>query len=319
MTRFCAASKRIVDPRGALPFARLDTRMKPAPFSYAAPTTLEEALTLLHEYGDTAKLLAGGQSLVPMMNFRLARPEYVIDLNRVAGLDYLTERDGALAVGAMTRQRSLERSDLVRQRYPLLLEAAKLIGHTAIRNRGTVGGSLAHADPAAELPAVLLAHGGSVQVQGPRGRRDIPAEELFVTYFTTTLEADEILTEVRFPRWPEGTGWCFMEESRRHGDFAMVGTAALLALDANRRCTRVAVALTGVGGAPYRVSEAADMLVGHEVDAERIADVARAAAEGVDPEGDIHASADFRRHLSGVLTRRALHRALERAVEGQTA
>jgi len=287
--------------------------MKPAPFMYAAPSTLAEAIALLVTHGDKAKLLAGGQSLVPMMNFRLARPEYVIDLNRVAGLDAITEQDDTLVVGTMTRQRSLECSNLVRQRYPLLLEAVQYIGHTAIRNRGTVGGSIAHADPAAELPAVLLAYGGSVKVQGPQGTREIPAAELFLTYFTTTLAADEILTEVRFPRWPEGSGWCFLEESRRHGDFAMVGVAALIALDAERRCTHTAVALTGVGGMPHTVTEATRMLVGHVPDEARIAEVARIAAAGVAPESDIHASAAFRRHLSGVLTRRALHQAVERA------
>jgi aerobic carbon-monoxide dehydrogenase medium subunit len=287
--------------------------MKPAPFMYAAPSTLAEALALLVTHGDKAKLLAGGQSLVPMMNFRLARPEYIIDLNRVAGLDAITEQDDTLVVGAMTRQRSLERSDLVRQRYPLLLEAVQYIGHTAIRNRGTVGGSIAHADPAAELPAVLLAYGGSVRAQGPQGTRDIPAAELFLTYFTTTLAADEILTEVRFPRWPPGAGWCFLEESRRHGDFAMVGVAALIAIDAERRCTHAAVALTGVGGMPHAVTAATGMLVGHVPDEARIAEVAQVAAAGVAPESDIHASAAFRRHLSGVLTRRALHQAVVRA------
>jgi aerobic carbon-monoxide dehydrogenase medium subunit len=287
--------------------------MKPAPFMYAAPSTLAEAIALLVAHGDTAKLLAGGQSLVPMMNFRLARPEYVIDLNRVAGLDAMTEQNGTLVVGAMTRQRSLERSDLISQRYPLLQEAVQLIGHTAIRNRGTVGGSIAHADPAAELPAVLLAYGGNVTVQGPHGTREIPAAELFLTYFTTTLAPEEILTEVRFPQWPQGTGWCFLEESRRHGDFAMVGVAVLLTLDTARRCTRVAVVLTGVGGVPHQVTQATDILVGHVPDEGRIADVARAASAGVEPESDIHASAAFRRHLSGVLSRRALHKAVERA------
>ena len=249
-----------------------------------------------------------------MMNFRLARPEQVIDLNRVQGLDYITERDGMLVVGAMTRQRNLERSELIRQHYPLLLEATELIGHAAIRNRGTVGGSLAHADPAAELPAVLLAYGGSVIVQGPQDTRQVAAEELFLTYFTTALAPDEILTEVRFPRWPQGTGWCFMEESRRHGDFAMVGVAALLTLDAERHCTRVAVALTGVGGVPYNIVEAAAILIGQVPDETRIAEVAQAAAAGVEPDGDLHASAEFRRHLSGVLTRRALHQAIARAM-----
>jgi len=287
--------------------------MKPAPFMYVAPSTVAEAIALLVEHGETAKLLAGGQSLVPMMNFRLARPEYIVDLNRVPGLDYVREQNGGLVIGAMTRHRALERSELVRQHYPLLWEATQQIGHAAIRNRGTVGGSIAHADPAAELPAVLLAYGGSVLVHGPQGTREIPAAELFVTYFTTALAANEVLTEVRLPRWPPGTGWCFLEESRRHGDFAMVGAAALVTLDAAHRCERAAVALTGVGGVPYAVPEAAALLVGQTPEATHIAAVAQAAAVGVEPEGDIHASAAFRRHLSEVLTRRALHQAMARA------
>jgi CO/xanthine dehydrogenase FAD-binding subunit len=253
-----------------------------------------------------------------MMNFRLARPEFLIDLNRVPGLDTLTESHESLVVGAMTRQRSLERSELVRQHYPLLWEAIPLIGHLAIRNRGTVGGSIAHADPAAELPAILLAHGGSVVVEGPQGRREIAAEDFFLTYFTTALAANEILTEVRFPRWPPGTGWCFLEESRRHGDFAMVGVAALVTLDAAGCCTRVAVTLTGVGGTPYKVATATDLLVGHTPDAARIAEVARVAADDIEPDGDIHASAEFRRHLSAVLTRRALQKAITRVTAQAT-
>ena len=287
--------------------------MKPAPFTYAAPSTIEEAIALLVEHDDTAKLLAGGQSLMPMMNLRLARPQYVIDLNRVAGLDYIKEHDGTLAVGTMTRQRSLERSPIVRQRYPLLYEATTLIGHVAIRNRGTVGGSIAHADPAAELPAVLLAHGGSVQVQGSRGTRQIGGEEFFRAYLTTALEPDEILTEVHFPPWPAGTGWCFMEESRRHGDFAMVGVAVLLTLDSARQCTHVAVVLCGVGGTPHPVATAPALLLGHPVDETRLRDVAQAAASEIEPESDLHASAEFRRHLGVVLTQRALRKAAERA------
>ena len=287
--------------------------MKPAPFTYAAPSTLEETLALLAEHGDTAKLLAGGQSLMPLMNLRLARPQYIIDLNRIAGLDDLQERDSALVVGTMARQRSLERLPIVRQHYPLLYEATTLIGHVAIRNRGTVGGSIAHADPAAELPAVLLAHGGSVQVQGPRGTRQIGADNLFRTYLTTALEPDEILTEVYFPRWPAGTGWCFMEESRRHGDFAMVGVAVLLTLDTAHRCTQVAVALCGVGDRPHKVAAAPTLLLGHALDEARLRDVAQAAASEIEPETDLHASAEFRRHLSAVLTQRALRQAAARA------
>ena len=287
--------------------------MKSAPFTYAAPSTIDEAITLLAEHGDTVKLLAGGQSLMPMMNLRLARPQYIVDLNRIPALDYVTERDGALAVGALTRQRSLERSPTVRQDYPLLYEATTLIGHIAIRNRGTVGGSIAHADPAAELPAVLLAHGGSVQVKGPRGTRQIAAIDLFRAYLTTALEPDEILTEVCFPRYPAGTGWCFMEESRRHGDFAMVGVAVLLTLDTARQCTHVAVVLCGVGGVPHEVAAAPALLLGHTVDDARLHDIAQTAASEIEPESDLHASTEFRRHLSAVLTQRALRKAAERA------
>jgi aerobic carbon-monoxide dehydrogenase medium subunit len=287
--------------------------MKPAPFTYAAPSTIDEAIALLRAHGDTVKLLAGGQSLMPMMNLRLARPQYIVDLNRIPDLAYLTERDGVLAVGALTRQRSLERSPTVRQDYPMLYEATTLMGHTAIRNRGTIGGSIAHADPAAELPAVLLAHGGSVQVQGPRGTRQIAAIDLFRAYLTTALEPDEILTEVRFPRYPAGTGWCFMEESRRHGDFAMVGVAVLLTLDPARQCTHVAVVLCGVGGVPLKVAAAPALLLGHPVDDARLSDVAQIAASEIEPESDLHASTEFRRHLSAVLTRRALRKAAERA------
>ena len=287
--------------------------MKPAPFTYAAPSTIDEAIALLVAYGDTAKLLAGGQSLMPMMNLRLARPQYIVDLNRVAGLDYIQEHDGALVVGAMTRQRSLERMPTVRQHYPLLYEATALIGHVAIRNRGTVGGSIAHADPAAELPAVLLVHGGSVRIQGPRGTHQMAADQLFRTYLTTALEPDEILTAVHFPRWPAGTGWCFLEESRRHGDFAMVGVAVLLTLDAARRCTHVAVGLCGVGDRPHKVAAAPGLLLGHPLEEARLRDVADAAASEIEPDSDLHASAEFRRHLSAVLTQRALRTAAARA------
>ena len=288
--------------------------MKPAPFTYAAPSTLEEALTLLNEHSDAVKLLAGGQSLMPMLNLRLARPQYIVDLNRIPGLDYIAERDGALAVGALTRQHSLERSPSVRQDYPLLYEATTLIGHRAIRNRGTVGGSIVHADPAAELPAVLVAHGGSVQVRGPRGTRQIAATDFFRAYLTTALEPDEILTEVRFPRPPAGTGWCCMEESRRHGDFAMVGVAVLLTLDTARQCTHVAVVLCGVGGVPHHVAAAPALLLGHTVEAARLRNVAQAAASEIEPESDLHASAEFRRHLSTVLIQRAVRQAAARAI-----
>lgn len=287
--------------------------MKPAPFTYAAPSSVDDVLALLNTHGEAAKLLAGGQSLTPMMNLRLATPAFIIDLNRLAGLDYIEERNGFLAIGAMARQRVLERSEVVRRHYPLLAEAAPLIGHPATRNRGTVGGSNSHADPAAELPALLLTHGGSVVVHGADGDREIPAEDFFVSYFTTVLAPGELLTEVRLRRWPEGTGWCFLEESRRHGDYAVVGVATLLCLNADGQCTEVAVTLFGVGETPHRVAQAAPLLVGHPPSEARLDEVGQAAADGVKPEDDVHASAAFRRHFSAVLTRRALRTAAERA------
>ncbi|ETW98890.1 MAG: hypothetical protein ETSY1_16990 [Candidatus Entotheonella factor] len=287
--------------------------MKPAPFTYAAPESVDEVIALLDAHGGDAKLLAGGQSLTPMMNLRLASPAYVIDLNRLEGFEYMQERDGFLAIGAMTRQRHLERSALVRQHYPLLAEAARLIGHPATRNRGTVGGSIAHADPAAELPALLLTYGGSVIARGAGGDQEIPAEDFFVSYFTTALEPGELLTEVRLRRWPEGTGWCFLEESRRYGDYAVAGVAALMHVNASGRCDEVAVTVFGVGDVPYPVGQAASLLVGQVPSEERLAAVGQAAAEGIEPEDDVHASAAFRRHLSAVLTHRALRTAADRA------
>ncbi len=287
--------------------------MKPAPFSYLAPSTVEEAITLLEEHGDEAKILAGGQSLVPMMNFRLVRPERVIDLNRINGLGTITERDGVLAVGAMTRQRTLERSDLIRQNYPLISAALAILGHPATRSRGTVGGSIAHADPAAELPALLLTYGGSVVVQGPRGRRTIAADDFFVTYLTTALEPSDIVVEVQFSQWPASTGWGFVEESRRHGDFAVVGVAALVSLDASGICDRAALTLFGVGEIPVKIADLDTQLVGHTPNAERIAAIAKQVRGQVEPESDLQATADFRRHLSEILARRALQTAVERA------
>ncbi|MBI3964102.1 MAG: FAD binding domain-containing protein, partial [Chloroflexi bacterium] len=207
--------------------------MKPASFEYFAPTSLDEAIALLSQHGEDAKVLAGGQSLVPLMNMRLARPGVIVDLNRVSGLDYVREHDGGLAFGAITRQRVAERSDLVRARNPLLAEAIPFIGHTAIRNRGTVGGSIAHADPASELPAVAAALDAEMVIRGPEGERVATPDEFFLGYLTTAIEPTEILTEVRFPAWPAGAGWCFLELSRRHGDFAIVGLGVMVVMGSN--------------------------------------------------------------------------------------
>lgn len=269
--------------------------MKPPPFEYAAPTTLDEAVRLRAELGPESAFLAGGQSLVPMLNMRLARPSALIDLNGIPELAYVRREDGVIAVGAMTRQRELERSDEAFVSCPLLREALLHVAHTIIRNRGTVGGSIAHADPAAELPSVLVSLGGSVRAVGPRGVREIPAEELFEFHFTTTLAQDELLTEVRFPILPPTSGHAFLEVSRRHGDYALAGVACVVHGD------EVRLAFTGVGPRPVLVESD---------DPER-------AAAAAKPADDIHATAGYRRELVRVLTRRAVALARERAQAGR--
>lgn len=291
--------------------------MKPPPFEYFDPASVEEALALLKEHGEEAKVLAGGQSLVPLLNFRLARPRYLIDLNRIPAFSYIREVNGGLAIGAMTRQRAVERSPLVRERCPLLAEAMPLIGHPQIRNRGTIGGSLAHADPAAELPAAVAALRGELVVRGADRQRLLTPEQFFVSYLTTALEPSELLVEVRLPAWPPRTGWAFLEVSRRHGDFALVGVAAVLTVDEAGVCTHAALALTGVGPTPVLASRAAQGLVGGGPTAEAFEEAARRVSEALRPDSDLHASAEYRRHVAGVLTRRALARALERAKGGK--
>jgi CO/xanthine dehydrogenase FAD-binding subunit len=290
--------------------------MKPPRFEYLAPGSLEEALALLAEHGDGAKVLAGGQSLVPLLNFRLVRPGYLVDLNDIPGLAYLRQEDGRLAIGALTRQRTVETSAVVRERVPLLADAMPQIGHVQIRNRGTIGGSLAHADPAAELPAVVAALEGELVVRSAKGERVLRPEEFFVAYLTTAVEPTELLVEVRLPTVPPRTGTAFLEVSRRHGDFALVGVAASVTLDEGGACTRCAIALTGVGPTPVVAREAARQLVGSRPTPEMLEDVGRLAASGLTPDGDLHASSQYRKHVGGVLTRRALGRAIERAKGG---
>lgn len=282
--------------------------MKPPPFDYHAPTTLEEALELLARYGGEAKVLAGGQSLMPLLNFRLTRPAALVDLNRIAGLAYIREADGFLYLGAMTRQRAIELSPLVRQRTPLLAEATRWVGHLPIRTRGTIGGSLAHADPAAEYPAVLTALDGVVVVRGPRGERLLGASELFQSYLTTSLAPDEILTEVRLPVISSGAGVAFEEFARRHGDFAIVGIAAVVVAE-GEDCRQARLAAAGVGPTPIRLRAAEEVLERQGLSDAAIAAAAARASELVEPDSDLHASADYRRHLTRVLTARALSRA----------
>jgi CO/xanthine dehydrogenase FAD-binding subunit len=293
--------------------------MKPAAFDYLAPASLEEALALLAELGEGAKPLAGGQSLVPLMNFRLVRPQHVVDLNGLRELSGIREDDGHLVIGAMTRQRAVETSALVSERCPLLAEAMPQIGHVQIRNRGTVGGSLAHADPAAELPAVVAALGGELVVQSTRGRRAVKAEQFFVGYLTTAARPGELLVEVRLPASPPRTGSAFLEISRRHGDFALVGVAATVTLDSAGVCTGSAIALTGVGPTPVVARDAARALIGVKPTGDVFETAGRRVSNSVQPDSDLHASSDYRKHVAGVLTRRALARAAERAEGARSA
>jgi CO/xanthine dehydrogenase FAD-binding subunit len=283
--------------------------MKPPRFEYYDPKTLDDALGLLRVHGEEAKILAGGQSLVPLLNFRLARPRYLIDLNGVVALAYVTPKDGGISIGAMTRQRVIECSGLVATAAPLLHEAMPFIGHFQIRNRGTIGGSLAHADPAAELPAVASALGATFVVRGPSGERVVGWDRFFVGYLTTSLQPGELLVEIRLPGMAPRTGHAFVEVSRRHGDFALVGVAALATVDADGVCTGAAAALTGVGPVPVRARAAEQALVGTRLEGKALAAAAARVSEAIAPESDIHASADYRRHVAGVLTRRAFERA----------
>ncbi len=292
--------------------------MKPPRFEYLAPRSIDEALSILAEHGDQAKVLAGGQSLVPILNFRLARPAYIVDLNELAGLDGIRVDDGQLVIGAMTRQRAVESSAVVRERCPLLTDVMPQIGHVQIRNRGTVGGSLAHADPAAELPAVVAALDGDIVLRSIRGRRVLRPEQFFVAYLTTAAEPDELLVEVRLPPSPPRTGTAFVELSRRQGDFALVGVAATVTLDEGGVCTASAIALTGVGPTPVVARAAARALVGSTPTPQRFEEVGRHVAEGLEPDSDLHASSEYRKHLAGVLTRRALARAAACAAAGDS-
>jgi carbon-monoxide dehydrogenase medium subunit len=285
--------------------------VKPAPFEYFVPRTVEEAVDLLAEHGERAKVLAGGQSLVPLMNMRLARPSVIVDINRIRALDYIIADDGVLRIGALTRQRTAERSPVVAEHCPLLRDALRFVGHAQIRNRGTVGGSIAHTDPAAELTAVLAALDGAVTVRGPRGTRVISAPDLFVTYLTTSIDARELLVEVRFPTLPDGAGWSWMEIARRHGDFALAGVGVVLAMR-DGAISDARIGLTGVGATPVRARDAERRLIGHTPSDTAWEDAAAAVRAAVDPDADIHASAEYRQHIAGVLTRRALGEALSR-------
>lgn len=293
--------------------------MKPAAFDYVAPATLAEALRLKAEYGDEAKFLAGGQSLVPAMNFRLVQAGWLIDLNGLAELDFIRAGEGGeLRLGPMTRQRRLERDPLVADRAPLLHEALPWVAHPQIRNRGTLGGSLVHADPAAELPVVAVALEARLRAQSARGERWIPAGEFFQGLFTTALGPDDLLAEIALPPLPARTGCAFAEFARRRGDYALMGVAAVISLDDAGRILAARLVYLNAGEGPVLAPQAAALLVGRPPTPAVVAEAARVAAETeIAPGGNVHASPAYQRHLATVLTRRAVLSAVERAGGGQ--
>ncbi len=288
--------------------------MKPPPFKYVAARSREEALAVKAEYGGEAWFLAGGQSLMPALNFRLAAPAVLIDLNTTPGLDGVSRYDdGVLSVGAMTRHATVAGHPLIARHQTLIREAMPFIAHPQIRNRGTTGGNLAHADPASELPAIMRALNARMLVQSSAGERWIDAEDFFQGALTTALEPDEMLVEIELPDLMPGSGTCFMEVSRRRGDFALMGVAAIVACGEDGICTDARLAYCGAGDGPVLAGTAAKSLIGHRMTESAINAAAVLAQAAVDPLGSIHASKEYQRHLAGVLTRRALRIAADRA------
>ncbi len=286
--------------------------MKPPLFEYHDPSTVEGALDLLAEHGEDAKVLAGGQSLVPLLNFRLASPDHLIDLGHVPALAYVRRRDGVLRIGTMTRQATLEASPLVAEHWPLLFGALGYVAHAQIRNRGTVGGSVAHADPAAELPVAFTVLDATFHVRSRNGTRSVSCRDFFITHLTTALEPEELLVEIEVPPVPPGTGWAFTEYARRHGDFALGGAAALITLE-DGVCRRARLGLLAAADTPRRAKAAEKMLEGSPITGESSAEAARAAVADINPTGDIHGGSEYRMHLIEGMVRRAIEQALERA------
>jgi carbon-monoxide dehydrogenase medium subunit len=287
--------------------------MIPAPFEYHRPTTLPDAIALLGRLGEDAKILAGGQSLIPLMKLRLTSPRHVVDVNRIPGLSAIAEKDGALVLGALVRESELEASDLVRRRFPILADACRVIADPLVRNLATVGGNLAHGDPANDHPAVMLALEAEVVAVGPRGTRRIPVAEFFTGPLTTALGSGEILTEIRIALPPPGSGGAYLKLERKVGDFATAGVGVQLALAGGEACTHAGIGLTNVGPTPIKARRAERLLQGHRLDDGVIRAAAQAAAAESDPSEDLRGSVAYKRDLVRVLTARAIRRALERA------
>lgn len=287
--------------------------MIPQSFDYFSPETVSEAIALLREHGDGAKILSGGQSLIPMMKVRLARPEYIIDINRLADLQYVREEDGYLRIGALTREADLESSSLIRSKYPIILDTAASIADPQVRNMATVGGNLAHGDPANDHPATMIALGAEIIATGQSGQRTIPVDDFFLSVFTTALEHGEILTEIRIPIPPPGSGGAYFKLERKVGDFATVGVAAQITMDNGGICRRAGIGLTNVGATPVRAARAEGFLVGKTMDQEQISQAAQLAAEEAQPSSDLRGPAEYKVSMVKELTKRALVRSCERA------
>jgi carbon-monoxide dehydrogenase medium subunit len=290
--------------------------MKPAPFEYYAPDSIEQALDLMSQYAGDAKILAGGQSLVPAMNFRIVQPSVLIDLNQAAELGYIREDENVLRIGAMTRERELEFNPLISRWAPLLVEAAPHIAHPQIRNRGTIGGSIVNADPAAELPVLMVALRARLKAKSVSGERWIDAQDFFLGMFTTALEPEEILVEIELPASPPRTGWSFMEVAPRAGDYALMGVAVLVTLAENGKCEHARLVYLNAGEGPVEAKESEKLLIGELLSDHLIESVASKASEAeINPFGNIHTSPEFQRHLANVLTKKSLKQAAQRAEE----
>ena len=287
--------------------------MIPAAFDYHAPTTIGEATALLTRLGDDAKVLSGGQSLIPLMKLRLASPAHVVDINGIPGLAYIREGEGFLRIGALTRESELEESELIRTRYPLLHDTSKVIADPVVRNLATVGGNLAHADPANDHPATMLAFGAEVVAVGPKGERRIPIGSFFTGPFATSLRPDEILTEIRIPLPAARSRGAYLKLERKVGDFATAAVAAQLTLDGGGRCEEIGIGLTNVGLTPIKAAQAEAALKGKNPDAATIKRAAELAADASEPSADLRGSVEYKKDLVRVLTARALRKAVERA------
>jgi carbon-monoxide dehydrogenase medium subunit len=287
--------------------------MIPPAFEYLRPKTIPEALAFLKQYGDDAKILSGGQSLIPMMKLRLARPAYIVDLNRIAGLSYIKEEGGFLKIGGLTREAELESSSLVRSKFPLLIDTTSVIADPQVRNLATVGGNLAHGDPANDHPATMLALGAQIVATSGKGERVIPVEDFFVSLFTTALEPGEILTEIRIPVPPPKSGGAYFKVERKVGDFATAAVAAQVTLDDKGAIQKAGIGLTNVGPTPVRARKAEDLLRGKKPDAATIAQAAQLAADDAQPSSDLRGPAEYKKGLVKELAKRAISRAVERA------